>query len=143
MNDDGHYKPFSELYGTITTEKHLPSASNNNEKKKLPFNVTQQHVKNVSILIQCKECEMWRLLFSKSKLSSQCKVKLNSILEDVSYTCGATFEDIELPEELNSVCVRIHKCFDPIEKLYYSCGFPEVICIYCSKTLSSTGNNIV
>ena len=103
MNDDGHYKPFSELYGTITTEKHLPSASNNNEKK-LPFNVTQQHVRNVSILIQCEECEMWRLLFSKSKLSSQCKVKLNSILEDVSYTCGATFEDIELPEELNSVC---------------------------------------
>ena len=59
----------------------------------------------------------WRLLFLKSKLSLQCKVKLNSIFEDISCTCRATFEDIAIPEELTSVCVCIHKCFDPIEKV--------------------------
>lgn len=54
------------------------------------------------------------------------------MLEDISYTCGATFEDITMPED---VCIRFHRCFDPVEKLYYSSGFQEPICIYCSKTL--------
>ena len=46
-----------------------------------------------------------------------------------------------MPDDLKSVCVRAHNCHDPVEKLYYSCGFPEVICIYCSKTLHSDGNS--
>ena len=141
INEEGHYQSFSDLYGTSTTENDLPTTSSSHDKRKLPFNATQQHVKNVGLLIQCEECEMWRLLFSKSKLSSKCIVEFESFLEDISYTCGATFDEVTMPEELKSVCVRVHKCFDPIEKLYYSSGFPEVICIYCSRTLPSTSNN--
>ena len=98
----------------------------------LPFNVTQQHVKIVNLVIQCKECEMWRLLLSKRKLSPQSFKKLEKIIEDMSYTCGATFEDITMPEGLESVCIKVHNWYDPIEKLYYLCGF-EPICIYCGK----------
>ena len=66
---------------------------------------------------------MWRLLLSKRKLSPQSFKKLENIIEDMSYTCGATFEDITMPEGLESVCIKVHNCYDPIEKLYYSCGF--------------------
>ena len=141
INEDGHYHSFDELYGTSTTEKDLPSASMATQKKTIPFNATQQHVKNVNLVIQCEECQMWRLLFSKSKLSPQSVVRLNSILEDISYTCGATFSDVVMPEGLQCVCIRHHNCYDPVEKLYYSCGFPDVICIYCSKMLPSTSES--
>ena len=140
INEEGHYQSFSDfmaplllriifqlLYLAMIRENYLL--------------MQQQHVKNVGLLIQCEECEMWRLLFSKSKLSSKSIVELESFLEDISYTCGATFDEVTMPEELKSVCVRVHKCFDPIEKLYYSSGFPEVICIYCSRMLPSTSNN--
>ena len=29
--------------------------------------------------------------------------------------CGATFNDMDVPNELQSVCVLMHKCYDPIE----------------------------
>lgn len=75
INEEGHYQSFSDLYGTSTTENDLPTTSSH-DKRKLPFNATQQHVKNVGLLILCEECEMWRLLFSKSKLSSKCIVEV-------------------------------------------------------------------
>ena len=137
INEDGHYRSFDEVFGSSTSEKDLPSAATNVKRntKSLPFSATQQHVKNVNLVIQCDECDMWRLLFSKLKLRPQSLERLKSVLEDISYTCGSTFEDIEMPDDLQTVCVRVHKCFDHVEKLYYSCGFPEIICIYCCQVL--------
>lgn len=67
---DGHYKPFEEVYGTTTTEKFRPSLSKQSAKsKKLPFSASVQHVRNVDLMVQCEECEMWRLLYSPRKLS--------------------------------------------------------------------------
>ena len=144
LSDDGHYQSFCDVFGTPASQKELPSAVNFAKKKKpLPFNVTQQHVKNVHLLIQCDDCEMWRLLFSKTKLSSASVMKLSAILEDISYTCGATLDDITLPDDLQSVCIRSHRCHDPVEKLYYSCQFPEVICFYCSTVLPPTTDTTV
>lgn len=70
----------------------MPSSTCPSQKKTVPFNVTQQHVKNVNLVIQCEECEMWRLFFSKKKLSPAFVLQLENIIEDVSYTCGATFD---------------------------------------------------
>ena len=56
---------------------------------------------------------------------------LQSILDDISYTCGTTFDDLELPGRLTNVFVKDHNCADSIEKLYYSCGF-EPICVHCA-----------
>ena len=48
-----------------------------------------------------------------------------------THACGASFEDIEFPDELESVCIRDHSCGDPVEKLYYSAGY-NPICYYCA-----------
>ena len=129
-NDDGHYADFYDVYGQSPTEDLIPSNIQKKNKKTLPFNATQQHVRNVNLLIQCEECKMWRLLFLKKKLSKN----LEGILEDLSYTCGATFDDLDLQK---SVCIRLHSCFDPIKKLYYSSGF-EPICFYCAESVESS-----
>ena len=42
-------------------------------------------------------------------------LQLETILESLSYTCGSTFNDINFPEGMDSVCVRVHSCLDPIE----------------------------
>ena len=46
-------------------------------------------------MIQCEECGMWRLVLSKKKLSAAAHSKLQSILDDVSYTCRTSLEDLE------------------------------------------------
>ena len=64
---DGHYKPFFEVYGTSTTEEFRPSLQVKKSKQKtLPFTASVQHVRNVNVMIQCEECEMWQLVYSDS-----------------------------------------------------------------------------
>ena len=53
------------------------------------------------------------------------------MIDDISYTCGATLQELDLPDKFSCVYVREHNYFDTIEKLYYSAGF-EPICIYCA-----------
>ena len=68
-NEDGHYASFSALFGTQTFEKHRPSFTSKTSKKNtLPFYASVQHVKNADTTIQCDECSMWRLVYSKYKL---------------------------------------------------------------------------
>ncbi len=135
LDDDGHYQPFDKVYGTVQIQSPLPS-DKENHRKSIPFNATQQHVKNVGLLVQCEECEMWRLLFSKRKLSPSSIANLEHLLDDMTYTCGATFDDLDIPDNLKAVCIKSHKCYDPIEKLYYSCGY-ESICYYCGKIVTA------
>lgn len=138
MDEDGHYKSFEEVLGTNTGESLCPSEVESRQKSKsaksLPFNATQQHVKNVNLVIQCGECEMWRIIYSKKKLNPQDSSLLEQIVDDISYTCGTSLSDLDLPSTLESasVCVKPHRCYDPMEKLYYSCGF-QSICFYCAK----------
>ena len=65
----GHYKPFSEVYAIPTTEEFRPSLQLKKSKQKThPFTASVQHVRNVNVMIQCEECEMWWLVYSKFKL---------------------------------------------------------------------------
>ena len=141
MNEDGHYQAFHDLYEISTTEKDLPS-SLEKQKKVIGFNVTQQHIKNVDRVIQCDECHMWRLLISKKRLSPQSRFELSKIMEDVSYTCGALLDDLNMPEDLKSVCIRAHKCHDLVETLYYSCYPEDPICIYCSQAAANESGEV-
>ena len=76
--------------GTSTTEQHRPSLQvRKGRKKTLPFSASIQHVKNVDVMLECEECQMWRLLYSKHKLSASDRRALQHALEDVTYTCGA------------------------------------------------------
>ena len=81
--------------------------------------------------MQCEECDKWRLIFCKHKLNAQEVSELHSILEDVSYTCGTTFDDLDLSGRLTNVFVKDHTCEDNIERLYYSCSF-EPFCVHCA-----------
>jgi hypothetical protein len=131
-SSDDHYKSFEEVYGEseASSEKYRPSLQQK-KRKASTFSPSQQHVKNVGLLLQCEECDKWRLLFCKHKLTVQEVADLQGILDDVSYTCGTTFDDLDLPGRLTNVFVKDHNCTECIEKLYYSCGF-EPIYVYCA-----------
>ena len=131
--DDDHHKRFVEVYGLDTTEEHRPSllTARKTALQSLGFTPSQQHVRNVGVLIQCDECGMWRLLFSKQKLNYQELSELERSLDDVSYSCGLSLSELDLPGRLKGVGVKDHRCNDPTEKLYYSCDF-EPICYWCA-----------
>ena len=67
---------------------------------------------------------MWRLLYYNQKLSPNSRRALQCALEDVTYTCGALLQDMQ-------VFVRQIRCHDIVEKLYYSVGKPQPVCMHC------------
>ena len=139
LGEDGHYKPFSDIYGTVTSDA-CPSFNSNKEKSNsLPFYGTLQHVKNSQLVIQCNECGMWRLIFSKYKLKSQDIQELQLLLDDYTYSCGSQLSELHLPDKFENVEIRRHSCHDIIEKLYYSAKY-EPICVYCGTITSFTDN---
>ena len=88
------------------------------------------------MVIQCDECDKWRLIFSRQKLQPDRRRELHLLLADISYTCGVKFADLDLPEHLQCVQIREHQCSDGIEKLYYS-AYPSDI-IYCASTVEAS-----
>jgi len=114
---DGDYKTFEEVYGTTTTKQFRPSLSKRSAKS---FSASIQHVRNVDLMVQCEECEMWHLLYSPRKLSPGLRKQLSTFREDYTYTYSATLSDLELPDSLSSVGVHHVECYDPLEKLYFS-----------------------
>ena len=132
--EDGHYFPFCEAFHMTTTEEHRPSYKEPKQvkkKRKLPYYAAVQHVKNAGIMVQCNECNQWRLVFSRSKLTSVQRTNLQDILNDYDYSCGAALSELNLPEEYKDVEIRDHECFDLVERLYYTAKYTP-ICIYCS-----------
>ena len=123
---------FSDVLSKETSEEHRPSFKKPNSirKKSLPFYASVQHVKNAQLMVQCEECNMWQLVFSKHKLNATQRQRLQVILEWHSYSCGAKLSEPELGSELKDVEIRDHACGDTIKNLYYSAGL-EPICIYC------------
>ena len=127
IGEDNHYKCFSGIYGSTTTERDCPSSQSKAKKsrslspsKKHMLNVDTmvqceecstcwmcghhgsmwgvQHVLNVDTMVQYEECSMWRLLFSWKKLSVRDKKQLQDILADIAHTCGVTLEELDLPD---------------------------------------------
>ena len=145
--EDGHYIPFHDVFGTQTTEEHRPSFKKKptahvrrKDKSRLSYYASVQHAKNVDIVVQCDECNLWRVIFSKFKLKKEQRVQLQLLLDDFSYTCGSKLKDLQLPDEFTDVEIRDHDCFDPIEKLYYSAK-NEPICVYCGQTQPFTSDD--
>jgi hypothetical protein len=104
------------------------------------FKPSAQYCKNVSTLIQCGECNKWRVIYSKSKLTLQESEELTRFLDEIQYTCGDTFYDIASDDTNDSMknlfsTVKINNtltCNSPIEIPYYSSGlFKEALCFNC------------
>ena len=62
---------------------------------------------------------MWRLIYSKHKLSRSQRTQLQQVLDDYTYTCGAKLVELNLGNSFKEVEVQDHLCGDPVEKLYY------------------------
>ena len=126
-SQDGHYHSFSDVFGKPSSEDFRPIVFRRKKSSKNHF-----HSQSVSNMIQCEECEMWRLVNSKFKLTANEKKTLQSTLDDWTYTCGAQLQDLDLQGRLQEiVAMRVIRCREPVEKLYYSVGTYEKICVYC------------
>lgn len=93
-------------------------------------------MKNVDLMLQCDECSMWRLLYSRFKLTRKERADMQVAIDDISFTCGAPLQDLQLPGRLSEVYTRELSCGEPIEKLYYTAKYTP-ICIYCADDVES------
>ena len=84
-----HYLPFSDLYGSIPSEKDRPSSQHVGDvnaieadsKQKILFNSSKVHT-----VIHCQECFKPRCVFSTRKLEWSKRVLLIEVTEDQLYT---------------------------------------------------------
>ena len=84
--EEGHYKPFSGVYRSSTPEKYCPSvATPARHKKMLPFASNLRHVRNMLMMLQCKECENWQLRNSRKKLTVREHSKFEQALSEYVY----------------------------------------------------------
>ena len=91
IGEEDHYISFDEAFQNETTERQTTSLKQQPRRKSLPFT---QHAKNIALMLQCEECD----LCSKQKLSAQDKTEIQSVIDDISYTCGTTLQELDLPE---------------------------------------------
>ena len=59
-------------------------------------------------MVQCEECLLWHLLYSKHKLSIRERSTLKGVLDDVTYSCGCQLQELELCgnlAEVSGMCV--------------------------------------
>ena len=122
------------MYGSQASEKHRSSLTSAGAKThRMPFPPSAQYARNVKVVLQCGECFKWRVLYSKHSLKKDQREELEFLIEDLDYTCGSIFADIE-PEEdsvLNSIFVKANlSCSSPIEVPYYTAG-NDPICYQC------------
>ena len=122
---DGHYLPFTEVFGINTNESHCSTLQKCVKKNSLLFIASVQHANNTGLVVQCEECEMWRLVYEPRKH------KLSECFEDYTFTCGSNLSDLQLTDNLRGVCVKYLNCYDAVKKLYFSVKNYEATCIYC------------
>ena len=116
LGDDGHYLPFAEVF---TSEKrtqknidhHIKGLHSHYQrmKRKLPYYASVQHAKNAELMLQCSECELWQLIFSKYKFKKEERDQLEVLLNNFMHTCGATLKELDLPVVYEFVDVRDHE----------------------------------
>ena len=77
------------------------------------------------MMLQCENCDAWRLLYSRKKLTHR---ECTQLEEAFTFT---PLQELDLPGKLADVSVRDIVCGEPVEKLYYSAKYPP-ICVYCA-----------
>ncbi|CAC5393465.1 unnamed protein product [Mytilus coruscus] len=125
------YKSFDQLYGKPTSEKYRPSLTGKpSSEHGLPFSPSSQYAKNVEMVVLCSDCDKPRVLYSKKVVRGVRRTQLVNCLTDIQYTCGFSFDELDLEEEthvLKTVFVRKNiTCNCTVELTYYSAGFEDV-----------------
>ena len=99
----------------------------------MPFPPSSNKAKNVKMVVQCEECLKWRVFYAAHVLKPKQRVELEQNLDVLSYSCGASFSDIQDKEDSIFEVVFINNkltCDSPIEVAYYVV-FNDPLCYYC------------
>lgn len=154
LGEEGHYKEFSELFGTETTQEHCPSLSAKQRvavanSHGIPFSPSAQTAKTVKQTVICIDCEKPRVIYSATKLSGQENAILTRILGLYQYSCGSELKELqpEDPERAPRISALIEKlfvrsnlsCVSAVEVPYYSCGLFPPVCYHCGAKDTETG----
>ena len=91
-----HFLPFTELYGTKTSE-HLPFLQERSTSGShgIPFNPTSQHASNTCQAMLCTECGKQRVVYAARKLKYDEMEKLSKLIRLHHYSCGSLLQDID------------------------------------------------
>ena len=134
-SDEGkHYKPYDEVWGTVTYENHMPSLkTSKNMKHNIPFNPLQQHALYTRLVIKCSECDKPRVIYAQKTITVQESKDFKHVTDQLLYTCGSTLKEFE--GHSNSTHERVleklfvkenHSCMKPAETIHFSCKiFPD------------------
>ncbi|XP_070559193.1 uncharacterized protein [Ptychodera flava] len=148
-----HYKQYSEVKGTDTTENDRPSltVTKVSKQRSSQSEVPQSESESVSVQraspqcsnitfsaqtarasLQCVECRKPRVIYAKTKLSQTDQIKLAILMSENDYTCGAELSppDHRLHEK---VALRPHlSCAVPVEIPYYGADVGQKdVCAHC------------
>ena len=138
-----HFKKFSDVFGTDTTEKDKPSLKPLQKKQKVctrgepkaidlnPMLLSQPEKKASLFTVQCAkssviECRKNRLVYSKLRLTDRQSYSLSVLLSEVEYSCG---DAITVPGQAlhqTAVTRMSMTCSDAIEIPYYSSGYGRI-----------------
>lgn len=115
------YKPFSEVWGKITTKEARPS------RCAAPAQSDRQHEGDVALkaesvrqVVLCSDCEKPRCIYSSCRLDTEQSDSLKAQLEEIHYVCGSRL----FPENhalVAEVVVRSGiSCASEVERAYYA-----------------------
>ncbi|GBC10931.2 hypothetical protein GLOIN_2v1780244 [Rhizophagus irregularis DAOM 181602=DAOM 197198] len=134
--DSNHYKDFSSIYGTQTSENFRPSKAEQLEADNLPQGIFNNN--RVREFVECDFCGKIRCIYSMSALKKEQISTLQLKINDNDFTC--VIEEWMPPSHELKGIVFIHQslsCDSPIESGYYSNRLKKPsICYYCGKNNS-------
>ncbi len=96
------------------------------------------------MVVKCEECQNWRVFYAARVLKREQNVQLEHNLDVLSYSCGASFCDIEDKENYFFDVVYINDkltCDSPIEASYYVVFINDPLCFYCGSEHNHVKSN--
>ena len=86
------------------------------------------------MVLQCELCLKWQVIYSKTVISFSERNELEKLIENLTYSCGSVFQNIEQVSSsllLTKVYVKGNLiCNTPVEIPYYSAKNAD-ICYHC------------
>ena len=89
------------------------------------------HVKNVDLICHVK-ISVFKGQTHKERESRSASISI----DDISFTCGASLQNLELSEHLKYVYTKELSCDEPIKKFYNAAKYPYV-CTCCADYFAS------
>ena len=124
-----HYKPFSEVYGSATTEQHRPSLKEVTQGNQTS-SVCPTTAQNAKAVIVCTECFKPRVIYGKKLISNEMQ-EMTNLIADILFTCGSPLG--HEGDIFKKITVRHNiDCSTPMEVSYYAASMANApACYHC------------